>query len=787
MGTVTKGLAGKTDLSLWDGTSTQTFTRVTSDGYTMTLPQFDWVGVDVCKVYGGGTLKTGTVLSNAATAVGSTNQVAFFLSAGEWTISSNLALTSNIFLIIQPGTTVTINTGVTFSCYHIKAFPGQNIFTVNGTMTYYGDTLHGEWFGMNGFNDTCNADELTATGNAFSEYGGTLMVGNGRFRFDKKATITQSAVLIQGRSVYGKFPASNTAQAGTYFYPGADITDAMIEFTYYTGTSAIKGGGMRDISFVDIAWATPNVRRNYSVAAALYVNGCDEGVWENLSFYGIKGTAIKTARSDKNRWKKIDVVECGDTDLPGVYLSTSGSTGNNFWGMQIESNYLSKYLHIVNGASGNHFNSCRFETTDDVSDTWQTYVYDLGQRNTFNQIIMNKNKGTDSKFVVAGGDNVISNVISSGQHVGQALEITEAGTYTQVSNFKVTYAYTVDVEVYGIYCAADFCQFDNIYISSLGGGMRFTTAADFCTVRGFTHREGGVMPTATLVPPPTVDTGLYTIYDQGTHNTFSEIVSSGLKHNTAWPIVSLGQYSKLTNSKLHGSTTTSGAVYLGQSFAMVLNNDIMSIGSATNPAYGVATSANSVTINGNQIYGIYGHGVVVGADASATVYPKSIQNNLIQQFGVAAASTYDGISFRGNTQITGSGVISGNRIYQGDSTARYSIYMTHIAAGAVAPRMAIKNNDIDEGGVLYPSTAASATALKIPAVADWISVTGTTNITSMNVSYIGRIVTLVFSDVLTFTDGSNLVLDGNHVTSAGENITLYCDGTNWNEICRIEL
>ena len=38
--------------------------------------------------------------------------------------------------------------------------------------------------------------------------------------------------------------------------------------------------------------------------------------------------------------------------------------------------------------------------------------------------------------------------------------------------------------------------------------------------------------------------------------------------------------------------------------------------------------------------------------------------------------------------------------------------------------------------------------------------------------------------ILTFTDGSNLKLNGNFVTTADDTITLVYDGTNWYEMCR---
>ena len=82
---------------------------------------------------------------------------------------------------------------------------------------------------------------------------------------------------------------------------------------------------------------------------------------------------------------------------------------------------------------------------------------------------------------------------------------------------------------------------------------------------------------------------------------------------------------------------------------------------------------------------------------------------------------------------------------------------------------------------------ASATSITLPTWTDTIIVTGTTNITSIASAsnHRNRTVTLVFQGILTFTDGNNLKLAGNFVTSADDTITLTCaDGTNWYEVCR---
>jgi hypothetical protein len=84
------------------------------------------------------------------------------------------------------------------------------------------------------------------------------------------------------------------------------------------------------------------------------------------------------------------------------------------------------------------------------------------------------------------------------------------------------------------------------------------------------------------------------------------------------------------------------------------------------------------------------------------------------------------------------------------------------------------------------ATVASATNLILTGVATYFVVTGTTNITSIasGSTIIGRNVTLEFADVLTVTDGNNLKLAGNFITTAGDTLTLFCDGTDWYEQAR---
>jgi len=83
------------------------------------------------------------------------------------------------------------------------------------------------------------------------------------------------------------------------------------------------------------------------------------------------------------------------------------------------------------------------------------------------------------------------------------------------------------------------------------------------------------------------------------------------------------------------------------------------------------------------------------------------------------------------------------------------------------------------------ASVASATALPVP-TGRVFHVSGTTTITSITSTNFqsGAVITLIFDGVLTFTDGSNLKLAGDFVTTADDTITLAYDGTNWYEVCR---
>ena len=80
--------------------------------------------------------------------------------------------------------------------------------------------------------------------------------------------------------------------------------------------------------------------------------------------------------------------------------------------------------------------------------------------------------------------------------------------------------------------------------------------------------------------------------------------------------------------------------------------------------------------------------------------------------------------------------------------------------------------------------ASVADGMTLGADGNFFDITGTTNLDSIAAQTVGKEVTLQFDGVLTVTDGGNLNLAGNFVTSADDILKLVTDGIDWWEISR---
>jgi hypothetical protein len=205
----------------------------------------------------------------------------------------------------------------------------------------------------------------------------------------------------------------------------------------------------------------------------------------------------------------------------------------------------------------------------------------------------------------------------------------------------------------------------------------------------------------------------------------------------------------------------------------------------------VVGTLRSVTIDGNLVRGSKYAGIRVWGDTGGTPsnWPLvAIRNNVAVENNLAEAAA--GPSVRNSaldvlraTELVCRDNRLGGAQAQQDYPASFSTVTTLDQSG---------NQYFGTGVPQYVSvtgnTVASAATITVPenGINVW-SVTGTTSITSVTASWVGRVVTLIFSGVLTFTQGSNLKLNsaaGSFVTTANDQITLACDGVNWIEISR---
>jgi len=189
--------------------------------------------------------------------------------------------------------------------------------------------------------------------------------------------------------------------------------------------------------------------------------------------------------------------------------------------------------------------------------------------------------------------------------------------------------------------------------------------------------------------------------------------------------------------------------------------------------------AESLTVNGGNYLG----GTTTGISANAAqTGPLTVTGATIEGSGGNAISgsadtnaraTITGNTFRNITGAAFSGasnnIIAGNT-YQNVSSA------TPVSLTGTNNRVLDKHQGV--------RTVASAATITLPEISDFITVTGTTAITTITASWAQRLVVLKFSGAITITDGGNLILATSYNAINNSALTLMCDGTNWYEVSR---
>jgi len=147
--------------------------------------------------------------------------------------------------------------------------------------------------------------------------------------------------------------------------------------------------------------------------------------------------------------------------------------------------------------------------------------------------------------------------------------------------------------------------------------------------------------------------------------------------------------------------------------------------------------------------------------------------------GSQTAWTKDPTTTTGNTEVL---------LVEGDSVTNDLLQLLTDGNVEFMSFSSARGLDTTTGTITFADSAnvASATTTAL-GTGNLFHITGTTTITTVNTcdaANNGRLLTLIFDGILTFTDGNNLKLAGNFVTTADDAIQLICDGVNWYEISR---
>ena len=244
----------------------------------------------------------------------------------------------------------------------------------------------------------------------------------------------------------------------------------------------------------------------------------------------------------------------------------------------------------------------------------------------------------------------------------------------------------------------------------------------------------------------------------------------------------------------------------------VVSNNLI-IAPATTAVYGIRLQANnaSATLSRNLITGnhIVMNGVassrgIQNSHGSGTQADNALTNNTIEN---AATGILDNSAT--GTILTGNHFTNTTSNLTAGSTTPYiqDMIFAHASLPAAADGSSVECTNCTQrsdpcssggsgsqavrvngawvcgGGNTYFDSVnvASIASMTLPA-GNLFHITGTDAITTMNTcdaANNGRLVHLIFDGILTFTDGNNLKLAGDFVTTADDAIQLICDGTNW--------
>lgn len=343
--TVTKSYIGEQDVKKYDGTGSDTFSRVTSTGGTVVLNKAGYE-VDALISYGNGSNRTDATISAAMTAIGTTNKVTLVLRPGTWVISSNADWSSYTNVTFKFADGAVLSHGAfTINIPYIEANRTQ-IFSGTGTITISGgQSAYFEWWGASpGASAAINSVALQNALNSTAP----LILSKASFTYDTALTLVGGASPTVGTSIVGEHKTGSRliyTGVGNGLTGGTTRKDNMrlenfrltASSTSNAGNGIALGGGLFYSTiknlFIDgfgnagiyvLGGLHSNITKNYIAGRTLANGGAGYGIYIGPhGTYGLETTlivdhnyisGIETAGGTGTGIAWTDSYKCTDTD-----------------------------------------------------------------------------------------------------------------------------------------------------------------------------------------------------------------------------------------------------------------------------------------------------------------------------------------------------------------------------------------------------------------------------------------------------------------------------------------
>jgi len=211
-----------------------------------------------------------------------------------------------------------------------------------------------------------------------------------------------------------------------------------------------------------------------------------------------------------------------------------------------------------------------------------------------------------------------------------------------------------------------------------------------------------------------------------------------------------------------------------------------------NTGSGIATNSDSSLVQA----------IIRGCNAASNtdgIYVADVAESIVIEGCILRSNTNNGIKNVANANVVVSGCqinANSNYGYEETGTGSRSLISSseikgntagQIGYGTANKRLKVCNTVLtyNQGSSSAGDVIASSSTITIPEGADYIAITGTTNIDTISNSSRGRVVTLNFTDILTVNDSTgNLKLSSNFVSSGDDTLTLISKENSWLEIAR---